>query len=121
MNLLSICLVRRLHRLPTAPDSQTGVLGRSRIHKEPEHQFPSDSQDWRVCDHGDGSEYRFFFSPECFALVWLLTGSQLKQIGQSMGYMTGEMRREKDGAIISTCEQNKFNLATGMKSKASKL
>jgi hypothetical protein len=29
--------------------------------------------------------------------------------------MTGEMRRERDGAIISTCEQNKFNLSTGMK------
>ena len=42
-----------------------------------------------------------------------------------MGYMTGEMRREKDGAIISTCEQNKFNFTagggTGMKPKASKL
>ncbi|KAM0694458.1 hypothetical protein Q7P36_004813 [Cladosporium allicinum] len=46
---------------------------------------------------------------------YVIMETELKQIGRTMGYMTGEMRREKDGAIISTCEQNKFNLSTGMK------
>ena len=44
---------------------------------------------------------------------YVIMETELKQIGRSMGYMTGEMRREKDGAIISTCEQNKFNFTAG--------
>lgn len=48
-----------------------------------------------------------------------LTRSQVVQIGRSMGYMQGTMRRERDGAIISTCEQNKFSTNAGM--PASKL
>jgi acyl-coenzyme A thioesterase PaaI-like protein len=56
--------------------------------------------------------------------LWRLTYcAQLKQIGRKMALMTGEMRREEDGAIISTSEQNKFNMSTGIKDgvKTSKL
>ena len=62
------------------------------------------------------------FGADVLRSRWLLTDrSQLKQIGRTMGYMTGEMRREKDGAIISTCEQNKFNSSSGSGMVAGKL
>ncbi|GAB7329512.1 hypothetical protein MBLNU13_g01286t1 [Cladosporium sp. NU13] len=43
----------------------------------------------------------------------ILLDLEVTQIGKNMCYLQGSMKRERDGALISTCEQNKFNTGGG--------
>lgn len=45
--------------------------------------------------------------------VKVLTLSLIVQIGKTMCLLQGVMKRERDGATISTCEQNKYNSGGG--------
>ncbi|KAM0706523.1 hypothetical protein Q7P35_005850 [Cladosporium inversicolor] len=44
---------------------------------------------------------------------FVLLDLEVTQIGKNMCYLQGAMKRERDGALISTCEQNKFNTGGG--------
>lgn len=37
--------------------------------------------------------------------------SQVVQAGKRLGLSKGVLKREKDGAIISTCEHHKYNMS----------
>lgn len=62
----------------------------------------------------NGDKGKSFYTQGSLRLsVKVLTLPLIVQIGKTMCLLQGVMKRERDGALISTCEQNKYNSGGG--------